>query len=259
MTRPHLKELDLTMEWCGCVLTFQDHYAFDFSDGKPLAANLESLTLYGYSFDSDVQPGTYSYGKPWTWKGLKYSLSNARKEARTFLDRVAQKIMGRDIGKHDEPRKTNLEAWMGAMDWSGIRRLSIDSASNRALKTLSANLPNLESFHLGPLQRWGVNATNQADQLMAVMDFLSNVGPLRELSLESIGSVVPVKEILKKHGSTLTSLRLHERESLYEYEQREDRPRDALGAGELRLIRDMCPNLETLDVDVDRNGTWVSF
>lgn len=68
---------------------------------------------------------------------------------------------------------------------------------------------------------------------------------------------MPMKEVLERHGPTLESLKLHEKEVYYDPTVCGRRERDTLSVEELEMIRDMCPKLERLEVDVDRNRTWV--
>lgn len=273
----NITSLTLHMHQCGCVISFDDHYTFDFgtrpfSTPPKFSSSLEKLSLYGYDFDAPPRPDSYRYGEPWTWKGFFWSMSQLWEWLRRNVHRVPKFISGEQswedfdwlnpMFSRQRPKggeNTNLEAWIEAMDWSRIKHLDIDYASPQALEVMAENLPNLESLSLGPWYRWAFNETTQPEELESVMLFLDKVGPLRGLSLTSVGSKVPLKRILERHCPTLKELKIHERDYLHAMDEQYgiDRPREALEEEELKLIRDECPDLESLTVDVNRDGEWV--
>lgn len=255
-TCPSLKDLDLTMEWCGCVLTPSDHYAFDLSDRRKWKASLERLTLFGYRFDEDPRPRTYRYGVPWTWRGLGVLVRNGVEDVKSGVEWVGRAVRGRDAAGIEGHRVTNLDAWMEVMDWSRLRHLSIQNSPVSQLPKLAGRLDSLESFELGR-RLYGMRYDTHVEERAAVLEFLGSVKALRELGLSGMGGSMPMGEILKRHGASLESLKLHEKETHYDPTACATRERDTLSMGELEGIREACPKLQKLEVDVDRNGSWV--
>ena len=80
----------------------------------------------------------------------------------------------------------------------------------------------------------------------AADNYLSICNPLETLSLRAWKDMVTLSTILK-HGPTLKTLLLHEYEST-----EPDKPRGLLDASDVRQIRESCPVLEDLTMDVDR-------
>ena len=89
----------------------------------------------------------------------------------------------------------------------------------------------------------------------AVNDFLLRCRPLESLTLTNRRDSVQLSTILSRHGKSLRALHLHEREA----SRRPDRynnflasPRIVFSASDIKQIRDACPHLEELTVDIDR-------
>ena len=80
----------------------------------------------------------------------------------------------------------------------------------------------------------------------AADNYLSMCNPLETLSLRAWKDMVSLSTILR-HGPTLKTLLLHEYEST-----EPDKPRDLLGADDVRHVREACPLLKDFTMDVDR-------
>lgn len=75
----------------------------------------------------------------------------------------------------------------------------------------------------------------------AVNDFLTSCRPLKGLSLTKCYKIITLPEILLRHGPSLRKLSLHELGSA----------RHVLSTTELQNIRDACPFLEDVEVDIN--------
>lgn len=92
----------------------------------------------------------------------------------------------------------------------------------------------------------------------AINEFLLRCRPLESLSLTNRRDSVPLSAILTRHGQSLRALHLHEREA----SRRPDRynnflasPRVVFSVSEIKQIRDTCPYLSELTVDIDRSAS----
>lgn len=104
-------------------------------------------------------------------------------------------------------------------------------------------LPNLSHLSVN-FQAYHSYATDQIAD--AAQTYLITCAPLKAISLWSWNDYVPLNVILR-HGTKLTSLELHERETT-EPEPR----RRTLSSVEIKEIRDSCPHLRNLTLDIDR-------
>ncbi len=123
----------------------------------------------------------------------------------------------------------------------------------------SRGLPESTYFELAPsiltnLKHVSLNLSNASRHLETpalVEQYLATCAPLETLSLWSWTGVVSLDTILK-HGQHLKTLELHEREALNLGTRR-----SLLSIEELRRIRNECPRLEDLTLDMDReNADW---
>ncbi|THU75448.1 hypothetical protein K435DRAFT_880803 [Dendrothele bispora CBS 962.96] len=76
-------------------------------------------------------------------------------------------------------------------------------------------------------------------------DFLGSLPSLEELSISDGLEYIDLKSLLSYHGSTLQTLHLHETETT-----NPQKPRRTLSHDDLRLIRDSCPHLYDLGIDI---------
>jgi hypothetical protein len=129
------------------------------------------------------------------------------------------------------------------------------------LETLKFTRGMLEAsyFEVAPtlltnLKHVSLNFTNlhRDPNLSKLIDrYISSCSPLETLSLWSWIGLVSLDTILQ-HGPTLRTLQLHERETL-----ELDKRRGLFSVEDVRRIRDECPLLEELTIDMDRDDpSW---
>ena len=131
-------------------------------------------------------------------------------------------------------------------DWSKVVSLS----SLETLKCFGGGHPHPSFFTaaselLPNLKRLNANfayCDGWPELATAVEHYLTTCAPLEHISLWSWRDFAPLDAILR-HGPTLRLLELHERE---------DNRRDPISVDEIKQIRDRCPNLEDLTVDIRR-------
>jgi hypothetical protein len=135
-------------------------------------------------------------------------------------------------------------------------RRFLDLSKLESLKCSRGFVPDKSYFTLAPelltsLKHVSLNFTynkNDADFAAAADNYLATCPPLETISLWSWMNVISLQSILK-HGYTLKTLQLHERESLAL-----DVPRDLLTASDVANIRRACPILQDFTMDVDREA-----
>lgn len=248
-TCPDIRHLDLTMQWGGCTISMDDHYAFDFNKGDRFPP-LEELRLRGYDFDGSPHPQSYDHRRD-PWRQILRELAWEINDMLDDYDLTDFRLPYVPPSPLPQDNRTNLEAWREAMDWSNLRRLDIDSASSRTFTNLKGALPNLRSFRAGPLNLYGQNETERQAVRDALRDFILDAPPLEELGIGAMEKPLPVGQFLEVHGKSLRALEMHEQAS-YRTE-----PRPVLNDTQLVRLREECPRLEKLELDVNRNGTWV--
>jgi hypothetical protein len=141
--------------------------------------------------------------------------------------------------------RQTLDQWGRFLDFSKLE----------SLKCSRGYMPNKSYFDLAPghlsgLKRISLNFTCNDDPEIAAAaeNYLATCPPLETISLWSWMNVVTLPTIMK-HGSTLKTLQLHERESM-----NLDVARGLLTATDVVDIRRMCPMLKDLTMDIDREA-----
>jgi hypothetical protein len=109
-----------------------------------------------------------------------------------------------------------------------------------------ALLPNLKHLSLN------LSSARRYPEIPPLLEgYLAACAPLETISLWSWMGVISIDTILK-HGTTLKTLELHEREALFLGTRR-----GLLSVEDVRRIRTECPQLETLTLDMDReHADW---
>lgn len=87
------------------------------------------------------------------------------------------------------------------------------------------------------------------DALATLENYLSTSAPLQSLSLWSWIGKVSLTSVLARHGESLETLQLHERENTA---TQPEHKRKVLSADEVKEIRLACPRLVDLTIDCDR-------
>jgi hypothetical protein len=141
--------------------------------------------------------------------------------------------------------RQTLDQWGRFLDFS-----KLDS-----LKCSRGFVPDKSYFELAPgllssLKHVSLNFTynNDPEIAAAAENYLATCPPLETISLWSWMNVIALSTIMK-HGNTLKTLQLHERESA-----NLDVPRGLLTAADVADIRRSCPLLKDLTMDIDREA-----
>lgn len=140
-----------------------------------------------------------------------------------------------------------LKDWGKVVDLSSLERLKCsrgvpDASFFRAAPILLPNLSqlsvNFQTYHNGPPN----------EIAGAAQTYLVTCPPLKSISLWSWDKFVPLDVVLR-HGPKLTTLELHEREM-----PDVGPPRRQLSTEELVQVRECCPVLRDLTLDIDREN-----
>lgn len=233
----HIRELDLSTSTAGCEPS-ADFRAFDFTSYPDARlAPLEVLKLSGYLLDERADGG-----KGWD------IVSRGQKRWTPSTGYNRTRIQATSISSSVDNR-TNLEAWMQAMDWSNIRTSDLYSPSDRALTLLGGSvLPALRDLTLD------LEGRNGQGEQQDIYDFVltHTARGLEILSLKEVSSTTG-DEILKTIVTDPTQLI-----SLKSF---------SFGAGSknvfplsnttLKSFMDAAVNLEKADLNVRRQNLSV--
>ena len=259
---PEIKSLHLWPHASGCE-SFPDRYNIPWSlDDSGKIPALEAVALREYDFDQREWEGylpVCGFAVETEWDTSDSWLPSWVK---WFYGGEAEKCYEvRRIPKN-QPEKTHLDLWLDLMDWSKLKSLSISDAyrvpRGKALyERLPKMVPALESLSIGgawfeevPLQDDGDQVTEQVSRALEfILAFPKN-------SLKSLSWTQPdlydgdgLQQVLEHHGHTLTSLEWRDAEG-------EGWRRPVFSAHQLRDIAAYAPALESLTIDLNRNGTW---
>jgi hypothetical protein len=222
---------------CGCRLS-GTRQALDIYNDTRFPA-LEELRLIGYvayEFDGPA----YEYPKLPQW-------SSRWERIRLQLEAFSWKLLRKISGNRE---KTNLEAWREAMDWTKLRVLELNMLSANTLNSINWPMPSLLSFrsHLPPA--WYLKSSGDLYAYNEALSAFVSRLPIRleSLGLRSFYLPLPLERIANIHGQSLKSLELRDGYG---------RCRWYLNDTELEQIREQFPALEHLEIDLDRNQTWV--
>lgn len=261
LTCPGIKSLDVYPHASGCEIS-PDRYNIPWSlqDSGKIPA-LEAITLREYDFDQRewerIAPPRM-FGAPWgdtddSWLHSWFMW---------FYDGDAGKWSNFRRIPQEQREKSNLDLWLDLMDWTKLKSLSISDVNSvpqgKALyERLPKMVPALESLSIGgtwfekvPLQDDDGPVTEQVSRALEfILAFPRN-------SLKRLSWTEPdlydgdgLRKVLEHHGQTLTSLEWRDAE-------REDARRPVFSVEQLRDIAAHAPALESLTIDLNRNGTW---
>ncbi|KAK4626574.1 hypothetical protein CLAFUW4_04943 [Fulvia fulva] len=134
-------------------------------------------------------------------------------------------------------RGTEQEYWIENFDWSRLRVLEVNDAS-LALGLMS-KLPMLEEVSL-----------KHVYPPAAIKEFYSGVPTsLKSIEAQKLSSVGLAGIV--RHGSALRKLQLHQHEGW-----NRDWKEEAIDNSSLMKVRDECPFIEELHLDIGRSGEW---
>lgn len=263
---PSIRDLDVHPKAEGCT-EFPERYNIPWSlDGKDQIPALESITLTDYEFDQrewdrikppqefvaptedDTEASWLSPWKAWFHTG----------KAETWFD-------ARNLPK-EQREKTNLDLWLDLMDWTKLKSLKIkeefETPQGQALfERLPKMVPGLESLMvkgpwwetvpiLGETDEAGQQATQN---IRRARDFILAFPKNSLKSLSWLNSYLyegsDYLQVLEHLGQGLTSLEWRDAEKEYGR-------RPVFSPSQIREISTLAPNLESLTIDVNRNGTW---
>lgn len=227
-----VRTLHLNIQQSGCVINPEDKWNFDFRPGDKFPS-LHELHLDGYLFREFPR----SHFGQWEFKNYMYHFWRWVADfTGVDLFQPTPEISGYDY------RSANLEKWKAAMDWRELRDLDLEDVDAIFLRSMQGQLPGLESLRLGSL--WSETCLENN-----VTDFIIQLNPLSRLSLRGHTNKMNLTEILDRHGAALETLEIHEWEGDHFL-------RPTLSRAELEQIRQKCPSLSKLSLDINRNGTW---
>ncbi|GJC99486.1 hypothetical protein ColKHC_08312 [Colletotrichum higginsianum] len=227
-----IKSLKVRVTGLGCS-EWPDRWSFpfDLSSSSRYPSKLESLDLEGYRFDDadwkEVSQPPFRTGSKF-WDTLEWLGSGRAWKWLRWLPL-----------SRSQKEKTNLDLWLEAMDFSHIKELALKQAWNRKPE-VQPLIPHLKSLR-------SLNITGQwaKDFILGLpADSLTHLA--WHYSGETGASVLPV---LRHHARSLTSLDWREPEMGH-------RQRRVMSPEQIAELGRMAPNLETLTLDVNRNGTW---
>ncbi|KAI3558489.1 hypothetical protein CABS03_08555 [Colletotrichum abscissum] len=225
---PNITSLNLRIGEIGCVGE-PDRWSLplDPAGTSRYLPVLDTLSLEKYHFyDTDgdyLHPlRGWTYLSAWIWSGDAFGWLKWR------------------LLPDDQKSVSNTELWLDAMDFSKIRNLSILDYDGPPETLVESELPlSLPSLRTLRLER---NTT---------VDFGLSLPPhsLHSLSWLDAGQDQSIIPILERHGRSLTHLEWRTPESL-------ESKRPALPSEVMRDLRNLAPNLQSLTIDLNRNGTW---
>ncbi|GJC77381.1 hypothetical protein ColLi_00219 [Colletotrichum liriopes] len=224
-----IKSLKLRVTSLGCS-EHPDRYTFPFSQpsGSRYPSTLESLDLEGYAFND----------RPWDEvRNLnRWGNTLTRYADWVYEGKAWAWVKGLRMSQ-EQKNMTNLDLWLEAMDFSQIKHLAIRGGQTPNITTLVPHLKSLDSF--STYGSW-------AKELIAFLPQNS----LKHLSWKNSGQTgASVEPFIRQHAESLTSLDWHEPESTI-------RQRKVMSPAQLTALGVMLPNLKSLTIDVNQNGTW---
>jgi hypothetical protein len=148
--------------------------------------------------------------------------------------------------------KQTLDDWSAIIDFSSLRNLKFSRGIIDSTYFVHAAhmLPNLQHISLNFRYLQDVSEGEKNDITSAAHQYLISCTPVKSLSLWSWMDVISLKDILTRHGETLTSLQLHERENASD-----SSPRKILDCEDIKSITDVCFNLKDLTFDLNRTSS----
>jgi hypothetical protein len=177
----NVRELDLFLHADGCELGVGNPWAIPFST-HPSARfpPLEVLRLDGYALDERSDGGM-----AWAWRG-KIEKWKADWEKWLEYDDDDEEKKPPFPERPEDDGRTNLEAWMDAMDWSNLHTLHLGSPSSATLHRLrSPALPALKHISINAPFGWAEAATQDE-----ILSFVTNGTPnlLHSITLQNMGA-----------------------------------------------------------------------
>ncbi|KAH6633708.1 hypothetical protein C7974DRAFT_393323 [Boeremia exigua] len=229
---PNITSLDLKVTLLGCS-SWPDRWNFPFNyNGGDTYPTLKVLKLDGYDFSSaeDTRP---------PWQMPLHGQNNGEKFVFGLFDWLRRgywKPWARaQIYGYPPlaPPKSNLDLWLGAMNWSAIEELSIDGCrrADEAVEKLPSLLHSLRKLH-------STNVSFIEALPNTTLEHLTWIGPHRHSDLATV---------LERQGEELQGLEFR---------------CDEMGCPMMRnkfnisILPKTAPNLRHLSINLPRNGSW---
>ena len=233
LTCPNIRELELKIDIAKCAYSDQTKrcenpsrnaiLAFDFTKYDGILPPLEVLKIEGYRFDFAVD------------------------------------------GTHVDPEvnmpleMANLNMWLRQMDWSHLHSLHLSNPLTQELKLFIDTLPNLRHFRID-----GGDLNHVRPR---VVKYLAKIPPLESLAIEEaeLRPLDDLLDVIQNHHYTLRSFKLnHQRDGPRTLDGREGfwpnhfqyAPATLLNSAQLTRLFEICPNLQSLDLDIQTGSGW---
>ncbi|KAI4114318.1 MAG: hypothetical protein LQ345_004880 [Seirophora villosa] len=238
-----IHSLSLKIFEYGCTVGV-DPFAFPFQPGDRFPP-LKILRLKGYDFDdTNSALRALSERSISGIRGLRNYLANEY-DGWEWLRPEPLQLDWESI------KGSNLYMWRDAMDWSRLEELELrDVDLPIFFKEMSDQVHNLKHLSLQP--RWSRVEGPEVSLVNSTETFVQGQEHLERLSLQGYTSYFDaLRRMLGRHGATLRELQLREWESTDIIN-----PRAVLSSAQLLEVNRLCPQLERLSIDVNRNGTW---
>lgn len=232
---PEIHSLDIKLSQGGCLAGI-DPWNFKFSPGDRFPP-LKTLCLDKYDFDETQD----------RWLQKIEADRRAWRRTRDYLADLTG-ISGLRPSQQplEPPSASNLDKWKLAMDWTQLENLEIADINPRFLEKMTGDIPALKTLKLR--KRWADTGEELAKKTTY---FLERSPPLSMLSLHGYTGLVNWKSLLPRFSNSLKALEIREWES-----SDPSRPRPVLSYTQLEQIKEICPFLEEISLDINRNGTW---
>ena len=140
--------------------------------------------------------------------------------------------------------QATLKNWESFVDLSGLKSLKCSRGLPDASYFTYAPLVLTNLKHVSLNLGYGSQAIKSLKQT-----YIRDIPPLESLSLWSWIDAVSLDNILERHGKTLRTLQLHQRETTAVHDGEKRR---LLSLDDLKSIKAQCPRLRDLTFDIDR-------
>ncbi|KAK5461188.1 hypothetical protein LTS15_003251 [Exophiala xenobiotica] len=244
---PNITTLNLRAAMLGCTER-PDRWNLPF----PLSStehypSLRTLRLDGYRgftdrpYDETSLLSQRHLGLPWYEKAAQWILSGS----------AFQHLHDSLAVPESQRKKTNLDLWLDAMDFSSLQTLALsDIRASEKDYFFTKTAPHLTS--LKHLEVEGGPVSSTLDFLQTLADHnisLSHLAwtDLHPSDFSNTNSSI-ISTILATHGSSLQHLDLHTVETLH-------RPSPSIPVSQLNTFQTL-PNLSHLSLNLPRNQTW---
>ena len=224
LTRCHeVKSLSLVI-YRSCGITIDELSNFNFSSDRQLP-RLSKLALAGYPFGDFQRVGEQE--RPAIRQSNMKPILPGSPSVRTLPASQQIYVPG-----------ANIDAWKGAMDWTGLHSLELSDVDNIFFWKMRGALPALKNLTIG-------NNDARSDAKGYMTDFMTSLNPLTNLSTHGYTELIDWSQVFGHHGSSL------ERLDVLEWNSREpDQARQTLSTTDLKEMSRLCPMLSEIKLNL---------